>query len=348
MKAWNDPGQVALLTFPAALYGGAVRVRNLFYDRAGASSRADLPVLSIGNLTAGGTGKTTMVAFLARVLLAWGRSPAVVSRGYGGRAGRGPLVVSSGGGATVGPERAGDEPYLLAQTLPGVRVVVGSDRIAGASAAKDLGADVVILDDGFQHRRLARDLDIVLLDAAGPFGNYHLLPAGPLREPISGLSRADVVVITRSRPGESFVVLERVVRRYNVRCPILRSANHRVGFVDASGTRAARPERAVAFCGIGNPASFLVDLEAEGLSIAGFHPFPDHHRYSDTEWKVLLDEARRGGCGLVTTEKDLARLGPLATAPGAGGLLALRIEAVVHDESKLFDAVREALARGEA
>jgi tetraacyldisaccharide 4'-kinase len=346
MKAWNDPGKVALLSFPAALYGGAVRVRNLFYDRAISSTRADLPVLSIGNLTAGGTGKTTMVAYLARALLGWGRSPAVVSRGYGGRAGRGPVVVSSGAGPRVGPERAGDEPHLLARTLPGVRVVVGSDRIAGAAAAKDLGADVVILDDGFQHRRLARDLDILLLDAAGPFGNYHLLPAGPLREPISGLARADVVVITRSRPGESFVVLERVVRRYNARCPILRSANHRVGFVDASGTRNPRPERAVAFCGIGNPASFLADLEAEGVGIVEFHPFPDHHPYTDGEWRRLLDEARGSACALVTTEKDLARLGPLAAESSA--VLALRIEAVVHDESRLFDAVREALARGEA
>jgi len=321
-------------------------MRNLFYDRAGAATRADLPVLSIGNLTAGGTGKTTMVAYLARVLRSWGRHPAVVSRGYGGRAGRGPLVVSSGEGPRVGAERSGDEPYLLAQSLPGIPVVVGSDRIAGTAAAKELGADVVVLDDGFQHRRLARDLDIVLLDAAGPFGNYHLLPAGPLREPISGIARADVVVITRSRPGESFVVLERVVRRYNARAPILRSANHRVGFVDAEGTRSPRPERAVAFCGIGNPASFLVDLEAEGVGVTAFHPFDDHHPYTDAEWRGLLEDARRAGCGLVTTEKDLARLGPLAASAGTTPILALRIEAVVHDEAKLFDAVREALARG--
>src|SRR5262245_27319852 len=287
MKAWNEPGQVALLSVPALLYGGAVRMRNLFYDRNGAVVRAGLPVLSVGNLTAGGTGKTTMVAYLARRLRDWGRAPAVVSRGYGGRAGRGPLVVSRGGRALVGPELAGDEPFLLAETLPGIPVVVGSDRIAGAAATKELGADVVVLDDGFQHRRLARDLDIVPLDAAGPFANYHLLPAGPLREPISGLARADVVVITRSRPGESFVVLERVVRRYNARCPILRSANHRIGFVDAAGTKCPRPARAVAFCGIGNPASFLVDLEAEGVEIAGFHPFPDHHRFSEDRKSVV-------------------------------------------------------------
>jgi tetraacyldisaccharide 4'-kinase len=345
VKLPHDPRLVTLLALPSLVYGSAVRLRNRLYDRDGVTTRAKLPVLSVGNLTVGGTGKTTMVAYLARRLQALGRVPAVVSRGYGGKAGRGPLVVSRGERPLVGPERAGDEPYLLAGILPGARVVVGSDRIAGAEAARAIGADVVILDDGFQHRRLARDLDIVLLDAAGPFGNYHLLPAGSLREPISSLSRADVVVITRSRPGESFVVLERVVRRYNVRCPILRSANHRVGFVDAQGARAPRPERAVAFCGIGNPASFLADLEAEGVRIAAFRPFDDHHRFSAAEWRDLLDTATRDGCALVTTEKDLVRLGPLALDAAASPILALRIEAVIHDEAKLLDAVRDALSR---
>jgi tetraacyldisaccharide 4'-kinase len=342
----HEPGHIALLLLPAAAYGGAVRLRNRYYDQKSSAMRASLPVLSVGNLTVGGTGKTTIVAWLVRRLQEWGHCPAVVSRGYGGKAGRGPLVVSNGGEPLVGPDRCGDEPYLLAKSLHGAKVVVGSDRHAGADAARAMGADVVVLDDGFQHRRLARDLDLVLLDAAGPFGNYHLLPAGSLREPISGLKRADVVLITRSRPAESFVVLERVVRRYNATCPILRSSHHRLGFFDVAGTRVARPPKAVAFCGIGNPASFLSDIEAEGVEVVAFRPFPDHHPFSAEEWRELVRSADEHDAALVTTEKDLARLSSSPAAAAFGRLCSLRIEAMIHDADILLDAVRTALARG--
>jgi len=164
----EHPALVALLSLPSLIFGAAVRLRNHLYDRPGASRRAPIPVLSVGNLTVGGTGKTPLVAWLARRLREQGLTPAVVSRGYGGTAGRGPLVVTQGGEPNCGAEVCGDEPFELARMLSGVVVIVGSDRLAGAEEAARQGADVVILDDGFQHRRLARDLDIVLLDSSNP------------------------------------------------------------------------------------------------------------------------------------------------------------------------------------
>ncbi len=344
MTPRRGPAAIAVLGIPALAYGGAVRLRNRFYDRQALVRRAPIAVVSVGNLTVGGTGKTPLVAWLVRSLEAQGRRPAVVSRGYGGDAGRGPRIVSSGDGPRMGPDRCGDEPFLLARSLPGVPVIVGADRLAGAIVASEIGADVVVLDDGFQHRRLARAFDLVLVDASNPFGNYRLLPAGILREPIAGVSRADAVLITRSRPGESLMVIERVVRRFNPRAPILRAAHRRVGFVDREGKAVSIPRRVVAFCGIGSPATFADDLEREGLDLVALRVFGDHHRYSDDDLRGLSDAARNVGAVLVTTEKDMARLSgdrPLALEVP---LAALRIEAEVHDADALRNLVRSALA----
>lgn len=347
MRQQDYPAGRAFLSLPALLYGATVRVRNRFYERPGSTHRAALPVLSVGNLTVGGTGKTPLVAWLARYLSQAGRRPAILSRGYGGRAGRGPLVVSAGGSPLCEPAACGDEPFLLAQSLAGTPVLAGSDRLASAEAAARMGADVAILDDGFQHRRLARDLDIVLLDASNPFGNYRLLPAGLLREPVSALSRADVVLITRSRQRESFAVIEKVVRQYNTRSPILRSGHHFLGFFNARGEQAERPAAAVAFCGIGNPARFRIDLEAQGLELPVFEAHRDHHPYTASELGQLFAAARRLGAALVTTEKDLARLRSAGLVQQANDppLLALRIEAVVFEPEPLVLAIQHALAR---
>ena len=204
MKLPQNTFAMALLGVPALLYGAAVRLRRRGYTALGLARRAAVPVISVGNLTVGGTGKTTIVSWLVRELQDRGWHPAVVSRGYLGRAGRGPLYVSRGQGPLVASDVSGDEPFLLASRLPGAVVVAGSDRVLGSRAAIEAGADVVILDDGFQHMRLARDVDLVLLDAHNPFGNYRLLPAGTLREPVSELRRAHAVIITRSRPDENF------------------------------------------------------------------------------------------------------------------------------------------------
>lgn len=326
-------------------YEAAVRARNRRYDRPGATQRVSLPVLSVGNLVVGGTGKTPTVAWLASRLVATGARPAIVSRGYGGRAGRGPLLVSVGDGPRCAARVCGDEPFLLARTVRGAVVIVGADRLHGAELARAHGAGSVVLDDGFQHRRLARDLDIVLLDAEQPFGNGRLLPAGPLREPLEALARADVLVLTRAREARVPPEVQSAVEAHRPGIPVLRASFRRVGFVDAAGLPVDAPRRAVAFCGIARPASFRTELEAAGVEIAWFRTFADHHPFRARELRALADAARRAEGRLVTTEKDLARLA--ATWPGdpAGAPLALRIELVVHDPEPLLDAVERALSR---
>lgn len=340
MRPPRHPAAQAVLQLAALLYGGVVRMRNRYYDRPRACARAALPVISVGNLTVGGTGKTPVVAWIARLLLDWGLRPAVVSRGYRGRAGSGPLLVSEGRGPLCAPARCGDEPYLLARTLPGVLVVVGSDRVAGAEAARRAGAQAVILDDGYQHRRLARDLDLLLVDAGNPFGTGRLLPAGILREPLAELRRADLVLVTRSRVGERFPAIERTLRRFNRSAPLLPSGHRRVGFVGTRGETAARPSRAVAFCGIGQPAPFRADLLDEGIELVDFRVHPDHHPYSEAEFSELRELAERHRAALVTTEKDLVRLAAAEDWNGPSQLCALRIQAEIHDAAPLIEAIR--------
>lgn len=348
MKGPTHPVAQAALALPAWLYGRAADLRNRFYDRPGASRPGAIPVVSVGNITVGGTGKTPTVAWIAKRLLADGARPAVVSRGYGGTAGRGPRVVSTGGGALCGAGECGDEPFLLAGMLRGVVVVVGADRFAGVEEARRRGADIAILDDGFQHRRLARDLDIVLLDAGSPFGNDRLLPAGPLREPVSGLARADIVLITRADAGERPTEIERVVRRFNPGAPILRAGHRSLGYRDPSGADVPAPARAVAFCGIGNPDRFRSDLEADRVEVLELHAYRDHHRYRAGEISALARRAAEHGAALVTTEKDLARLDPPLLRAAGAPVLALRIEAVIHDPEPLLEALRLTRSRSAA
>jgi tetraacyldisaccharide 4'-kinase len=336
----EHPLAVALLTPPSLLYRAAIAWRNRRYDRPGAAVRAGIPVISVGNLTVGGTGKTPLTAWIAQRLQDEGRRPAVVSRGYGGKSGRGPCLVSSGAGPTVSAEIAGDEPVLLARRLPGVVVVVGADRVAGAQAARAAGADVLVLDDGFQHRRLHRDCDLVLLDAHDPFGGNRLLPSGPLREPIGSLSRADAVILTRSRPGEAFPFLERVIRRHAGDLPVLRAGHRTSGFMDARGADGPVPARAVAFCGIGSPDPFFVDLARQGVEVVAERRFADHHRYRAGDLREIAELARAHRAVPVCTEKDLVRLPDPSALPG---LLALRIEAQPHEPERLTALLREAL-----
>jgi len=343
----KPPDQVwlqALLSPLAGLYGLAVRRRNRRYDRPENVHRAGVPVISVGNLTAGGTGKTPLVAWLARALHDAGRRPAIVSRGYGGRAGRGPVWVSRGAGPICDARLSGDEPYLLARAIPEVPIVVGADRVAAARAAAEQEAGVLVLDDGFQHRRLARDLDLVLLDAEHPFGNGHLIPAGLLREPLDSLRRAGVVLITRTSRDARHPETEARIRRHNPAAPILHAGHRPCGWFDAAGNPVPAPRSAVAFCGIGNPDSFRRDLLAAGLSLVHFESFGDHHRYLDRELQRLRRLATENDATLVTTEKDVARLGAEAGSESAPPLHAMRIEAVPYEAERLLQAVNEVLA----
>ncbi len=333
-------GGSAMLAPLGWAYGRLVAWRNRRYDRPGAVRAAGLPVLSIGNLTVGGTGKTPLCAWICRRLIERGRKPAVLSRGYGGRAGRGPVVVSEGRGPIVASVLSGDEPFMLARTVEGLRVVVGADRLAGAAAATALGADVIVLDDGFQHRRIARDLDIVLLDARQPLDRQRLLPAGRLREPLHALGRAGLIVATRTGSPDDVLRVERAVRPHNESAPVIGCSTRVVGFVDAAGAPAAAPRRALAFCAIGSPDGFRRDLETQGIALAGFRAFRDHHRFSRRELAALRARAESAGAVLVTTEKDLARLDP------GESLLALRIVPWLTDPAPLCRAVETALGGG--
>lgn len=344
MRPWSQATALAL-TIPTAAFGGVVRLRNAWYDRPGASRRASVPVISVGNLALGGTGKTPLVAWIAARLRADGIVPAVVSRGYGGAAGPGPLLVSSGEGPRVDAGTCGDEPHLLARALKGVIVVVGSDRVEGAVCAASAGAAVVILDDGFQHRRLGRDLDIVVLDGRAPFDGGRLLPQGSLREPPSSLARAQLVVLTRVSEGDPVALAIQAIRGTGYSGAIVRAGHRTTGFTTAAGVACPSPKRALAFCGIGDPQLFRDELLKAGVATTGFRAFRDHQPYSVAGWEALVLEAKSLDVPLITTEKDFSRLQATAGESLARAeLLVLGIETVVWDEPVLLEAVRRAAA----
>jgi tetraacyldisaccharide 4'-kinase len=233
---------------------------------------------------------------------------------------------------------------LLARSLTGTIVVVGADRIEGARCAAAAGAAAVILDDGFQHRRLARDLDIVALDGRAPFADGHLVPRGFLRELPGALRRAHVVVLTRLREGDPARGAVDAVRSSGFSGPIIRAGHRTTGFEDASGAACAAPRRALAFCGIGDPQLFRADLEAAGVVTAGFHAFRDHQPYTLADWEKLLAEGRALRVPLITTEKDLSRIEAAGAALNGSPLVVARMETLVWDEALLLDAVRRTVA----
>jgi tetraacyldisaccharide 4'-kinase len=281
-------------------YGLAVRLRNLAYDRGWKRSyRSGVPVVSVGNLTAGGTGKTPMVEFVARFYRQLDRRVAILSRGYGSDEGR------------------NDEALVLEENLPDVPHLQGPDRAALADVAvEELESEVLVLDDGFQHRRLARDLDLVLIDATDPWGGGHLLPRGLLREPPSGLRRADAVVLTRCDQAapEALADLRRRVARLAPGKPVAEAVHRPETLVNSSGAAEALArlqERPVAgFCGIGNPEAFRRTLVDLGSRLVDFHTYPDHHAYGREDVDALRERARGLPCDalLVTTQKDLVKL----------------------------------------
>ena len=320
------------------LYSLAMRVRAWLYRR-GVISRRRLrnPVISVGNLTVGGTGKTPFVAYLAGVLKSAGYQPVILSRGYRGKAEHSTLVVSDGRKVLCDAASSGDEPFLLASQLPGVRVAVGKDRHrSGTLVEQDAGDRVVhILDDGFQHLRLKRNLDILLVDATDPFGGGKLLPAGRLREPLAAMGRADLVVITRSHLVGEIADLEAVIRRHNKLTPISYFYHDTVGVFDLKSrrqfrTRAFMGRRVIALAAIGNPGLFIQDLEHYQMDVRDQLLFPDHHPYSQSDLDQALESVDEHGAeALMTTEKDAVRLQALEF--GAGRIFVLKIEALPED-----------------
>jgi tetraacyldisaccharide 4'-kinase len=274
--------------------------------------KLDVPVISIGNLTMGGTGKTPCVLRLAELLRDRGRNPGILTRGYGRTSPTPVLALPLG--AAVRTEESGDEPqiFLRARVAP---VGIGTDRhSAGTLLRQKFGADVMLLDDGFQHVKLARDFDVVLLDALNPFGGGEVFPMGRLREPMEGLARADAIVITRSEASDLGPAIERAVRQWNPRVPVFHARIEPEWWVEHRSGQYLRPQdlkldRVGAFCGLGNPRSFHRTLDSLGTRYVDCVEFQDHHRYLPNELTRMAEQFRRqGAVALVTTEKDAVNL----------------------------------------
>lgn len=319
----------ALLFFASLIYGFAVRLRLAAYEHGFLRiKKLPCPVISVGNLTLGGTGKTPAVIAIAAFLGQQGMKTAVVSRGYGRREESPTVVVSDGTGILVDPSVSGDEPALMAARLQDVPVIVGKDRFnAGSAAITRFRPDVLVLDDGFQHIRLHRDLNIVLLDGRLPFGNGKLFPAGVLREPVGSLRRADVVLITRSEQASDLSSLRSRIARITP-APVF-TAKHvptdLVGLMDDSRESLASLQGAsvLAFSGIAKPESFASLLSELGADVRKVIDFPDHYQYAPEDLERLRSQARESGAPLiVTTEKDGVKLREIEPR----GIRALRIQ----------------------
>ncbi|MCX6141264.1 MAG: tetraacyldisaccharide 4'-kinase [Candidatus Kapabacteria bacterium] len=317
------------------LYGAVVARRNAQFDKHRRPIvEVEVPVVSVGNILAGGTGKTPVVQMIVRMLQAQGRHPAIVMRGYRRRS-KGLLVVHDGISVIASVSDAGDEAFLHATSL-GVPVVVSSDKVeAAAHAAGTLPCDVIVVDDGYQHRALHRDCDIVLVDRATINGT--LLPRGRLREPLSGLCRADVVLCmgdVQEHEVQSFVAPDALVLPCNMRAEIPQSIR------DANITLAPN-SKVVAFCGIANPRRFVNGLAKTGFEVASSRMFPDHHRYSHAEYRDLCGIARKENASLVTTEKDLVKIREFIPLTNDDSRLYVVPLKVVVDDNRLAELLTQ-------
>jgi tetraacyldisaccharide 4'-kinase len=310
-----------------ALYYFGYRLKK----RSSLGKRRELPcpVVSVGNITVGGTGKTPAVVALAEEAALRGYQPVILTRGYRGEAAD-PCFVSRGKGPELSAGASGDEPAFMAERLPGAVIVKSADRYAGGMFALgklDMGGKrpLFILDDGFQRWDLARDVDIVLVDGIKAFGNRRLIPLGGLREPLGELGRADILIVTKARNSE----LAAELRGFNPSAPLFYSEYVILGLYDACGGYAAldciRGKRVFAFCGVANPASFRETLRNEGLDPAEFVTYRDHYQYAPADIDGLVKAAQGSSSGvMLTTEKDMVKIKGFLNTPQ--NLYALRVD----------------------
>ena len=303
---------------------GVLRLVSMFYAlgqrvRAGLynlkifkTRRLDCRVISIGNLTLGGTGKTPTVMMVADTLRRQGFKPAILSRGYGGKSGEFVNVVNDGQHTLLSPEMAGGEPVMMARRLGDIPVLTGRIRYeTGKYAIEHLGANVLILDDGYQHLPLHRDLNILLCDATRPFGNGVVFPGGELREPLSAMDRADVICLTRCRGDDS---TGRVDESNRNRVPVIKTGLRVQSVIELksgeeAGIEKVQHQQVAAFCGIAHPLDFFRTLEQVPVQIVNHNNSPDHHDYSTAELQAIEGQAKQAGAKIiVTTEKDAVKL----------------------------------------
>jgi tetraacyldisaccharide 4'-kinase len=330
----------------AALYGTVTRTRLALYRRGVFKPRKlNAPVISVGNITAGGTGKTPLVEYVAQMVGAGGTKVCILTRGYGRKDPDRQVLVSDGAGILATEEQAGDEPLLLAERLKGlVAVISNASRLAaGQWALANLKSEVFILDDGFQHLQLARDLNILTVDASDPWGGGKLLPRGLLREPLQGLSRADCIVLTRSDQADNLNELQGKIKSINPSAPLFASRMRTRGFVRLGTDDIAEepPQALAAFSAIGNHDSFVRQLKVEGVDPIAVMRFRDHHRYTQSDLDEIVSKAKSAGAqALATTAKDAVKLANLSLAMPC---YVLDIEIEIDDEERFRELVNAAL-----
>jgi tetraacyldisaccharide 4'-kinase len=323
---WRKPGLAAGLLAPLGTLYGMIAAARLSQPGV----RAAAPVVCIGNPTIGGAGKTPLVLTLARLLQAAGETPVLLSRGYGGRL-AGPLLIDA---ARHRAADVGDEPLLLARAAP---TVVARDRVAGAQAAVVAGASVIVMDDGFQNPSLQKSFSILVVDARRGIGNGRVVPAGPLRAPLRAqLARADALVTVGASDDDGVAV---AARGYGL--PIFRA-----GLVpDAAVAAALAGAGVLAFAGIGDPGKFFATLTGLDMVVAATVSFPDHHRYTPAQGRMLCERADRESLILVTTEKDLARMqGDPALVALAARARGLPVTLTLADADGLLRLLRTKIA----
>jgi len=338
-----------LLTPLKWLYGIIVRTRNFCYDfRICKQVELPCPVISIGNIVVGGTGKTPTVVSIARLLQETGYKAAILLRGYGRKSSEKISIVSDGERCLCSRTESGDEAYLLAQQLNAIPIIVGKNRIDTGKIAYDrFNCDIILLDDGYQHRKLIRDIDILTIDATQPYGTGSLLPIGTLREPISSLKRANIILFTRVDLSHTPIDhLKNEINQQVPNTPILESIHqpeslyelgnpnttdnntHTIQFNDLEG------KRLLAVCGIGNPDAFKTTLQNFNPEFIELLAFPDHHIYADSDIEKIIQQAKHVKAEwVVTTQKDEDKLSAL---PQHIPVVVLAIELVITDGNEVL------------
>ncbi len=344
-----SPARRAALYVPAKLYELGARMRMALYETAYLKPKSlAKPVISVGNITAGGTGKTPLVEYIARYLTDEGYETVVLTRGYGRQSAA--RVALNDGQPAPSWKLAGDEPLMLARRLPDVKIIVDADRHAsGRFAETTYGCDAFVLDDGFQHFQLQRDLDILVLDATDPFGNGELLPFGRLREPLYALRRAGAIVVTRTDRAFDQEYLLGVLAACEVAAPVF-FAYHDIVGVHELGSRRPQAQRMLvgqpigAFSALGRPVVFEDDLANLGANVVFAKRFPDHHAYAAQDIAALVAAAKAAGATrLVTTEKDAVKLEGFAF--GDLPVSVVEIKAKLEDEVGLKSLLLRTIVR---
>ena len=328
----------------SVLYSAITRTRLSLYRRGTFQSiKLDRPVISVGNITTGGTGKTPLVEWVARTVAAAGKKVCILTRGYGRDNPDRMVIVSDGKTIMATPSEAGDEPFLLATNLLGqAALICSADRVAaGSEAIAQFDTDCFVLDDGFQHLRLERDLNLVTIDATNPWGGGHLLPYGHLREPLSGLTRADCIVITRTDQANNIEQLHSEIRRHAGDVPVFQSRMRTSRITPLHQPSEALAPPVAAFCAVGNSRSFFNAIEHPSVLQRAF---PDHHRYSQRDIDSLTEDARRAGANsLITTAKDAVKLRSISFSLPC---YVLEIEPQIENEDQLIKLILKAVDQG--